>query len=314
MGGYARLALALLELSKFRLSLLVVSTTAVGYFLAAESALGWSRLALTLIGTALAAFGANAFNQCLEAPRDARMLRTRGRPLPSGRVSARAAWLFAGVVGLSGPALLLAVSPLAALLAAGCEALYVLVYTPLKVRTTLNTLVGAVVGAIPPLIGWAAAAGELAPGAWVLGAILFVWQIPHFLALAWLYREDYARGGFRMLPSADRGGERTCQAIVLFSLALVPVALMLTGVGATGLAYAAGAALLTAWLMVLAVRLYLDRSDARARGVFLASVIYLPLLLGLMVADRRVPAAGCSGGKAPPVVVAGRAHTTGVGS
>lgn len=279
---------AYLELSKFRLSLLVLLTTAVGYVLAAGG-IDWLRFSITLVGTALAAFGANAFNQVLEKDRDRRMLRTRTRPLPSGAISPRAAVAYALAVGLGGPLLLaVAVDLWAGALALGCALLYVVVYTPMKVRSSLNTLVGAVVGAIPPLIGWVAASGELAGGAWVLAAILFVWQIPHFLALAWLYREDYERGGFRMLPMGDRGGEMTCQAVVLYSLALVPVTLMLTGVGAAGIWYASGAVLLSSALIALAVRLYGVRSDANARRVFLASVIYLPLLLGLMVVDGGV--------------------------
>jgi protoheme IX farnesyltransferase len=155
------------------------------------------------------------------------------------------------------------------------------------VRTPYNTLVGALVGAVPPVIGWTAAAGGFQAGAWVLAAILFVWQIPHFLALAWVYREDYARGGFRMLPVVDRSGVRTCQAVVLYAATLVPATLMLTVVGVVGVVYASAALSLGAGLFVLAGLLYLRRTEVAARRVFLASVIYLPLLLGAMVVDRQ---------------------------
>jgi protoheme IX farnesyltransferase len=276
-----------LELGKARLSALVLLTTLSGYFLAAPGPIDWLRLAATLIGTGLAALGANAFNQLIEIQRDKRMQRTRNRPLPAGRLTRQQALVFATACGVIGPSLLaLLASPLAGVLAAACLVLYVAVYTPLKVRSTLNTLVGAVCGALPPMVGWAAAAGVLDAGAWVLGAILFIWQIPHFLALAWLYRDDYERGGFRMLPSVDPSGSLTFRAIVLYSFALVPAALMLTAVGAAGVLFAAGSLVLGLAASWLGIRLYRTRTAGAARGVFLASIIYLPLLLALMMADR----------------------------
>jgi len=278
---------ALLELSKHRLSSLVLLTTLVGFLLAAPGGVAWELLLATMLGTGLAAFGANALNQCLEVERDARMPRTRGRPLPSGRLSAATAWSYGVACSLIGPVILAGlVNVQAATLALATELIYLLVYTPLKTRSPLNTLVGAVCGALPPMIGWAAATGRLDAGAWVLGAILFVWQIPHFLALAWLYREDYQAGGFRMLPVVDVHGERTCQAILLYSLTLVPVALMLSLTGTTGRLYAVGAASLGLGLSALAAVLYRARSRANARRVFAASIVYLPLLLVLMLADR----------------------------
>jgi protoheme IX farnesyltransferase len=276
-----------LELGKARLSSLVLLTTLSGYFLAALGPIDWLQLAATLVGTMLAALGANAFNQLIEAERDKRMHRTRNRPLPAGRLTRRQALVFASACGIVGPGLLsVLTSPLAGFLAAACLVLYVVVYTPMKVRSTMNTMVGAVVGALPPMVGWAAAAGTLEAGAWVLGAILFIWQIPHFLALAWLYREDYERGGFRMLPGVDPSGSLTFRAIVLYSFALVPAGLMLTLVGATGLVFAAGSLALGLAASWVAIRLYRTHSAADARRVFFASIIYLPLLLGLMMVDR----------------------------
>jgi protoheme IX farnesyltransferase len=196
-----------LELSKARLSSLVVLTTAVGYVMAtpAGGVINWKRLLVTVVGTALAAACANAFNQVVETRRDGLMERTRRRPLPSGSLGARHATLFALATGYAGiGTLAYAVSVDAAMLALLTILLYIGVYTPLKTRSPLNTLAGAVCGAIPPMIGWEAAAGTLGPGAWILAGVLFAWQLPHFFALAWRYREDYARGGFAMLSVRDR--------------------------------------------------------------------------------------------------------------
>ncbi len=293
--GLRRTLAAVCDLCKVRLNLLVLMTTAVGFLLAGgPSADWWWRLTCTLLGTGLAAIGASVLNQCLEVQRDARMERTRGRPLPSGAIGLRAAWILGLGASAAGPLLLLLlVNPLSAGLASLCAAVYLLLYTPLKVRTPLNTLVGAVCGAIPPMIGWAATDGELGSGAWVLGAILFIWQIPHFLTLAWVYREDYRRGGFRMLPLEDPDGRRTGQVVVLYSLTLVPVSVMLPLLGLAGGTYALAALVLGLALLGLAGRFYRARSTPTARAVFVASVLYLPVLLSFMVADRgamdRVP-------------------------
>lgn len=279
-----------LDLCKARLCGLVVFTTVVGFFLGSGARVDWLQLFWTVIGTSLSAFGANAMNQCMEADRDALMHRTRNRPLPAGRLARSTGWMLAISLSASGPlALLFSVNWVTGALSLACVLIYVLIYTPLKTRSTVNTIVGAVCGAIPPMMGWSAATGTLAMGAWVLGAILFVWQIPHFLALAWMYREDYQRGGYRMLPLIDPAGQLTCQAIILYSLALVPVTLALTLCGATGAFYAAAALVLGIVLIALGARLYRERTHASARGVFLASVIYLPILLGMMIADRVRP-------------------------
>jgi protoheme IX farnesyltransferase len=281
---------AMLELCKVRLSLLVLMTTAVGFVLACREAIEWGRLAWTLLGTALAAFGVSALNQVIEVHRDARMERTRRRPLPSGTIGLRTARLLGLGATVAGPLVLaLLVNPQSAALAALCACVYLLLYTPLKARTPLNTLVGAVCGAIPPMIGWVAVDGRLEGGAWVLGAILFIWQIPHFLSLAWLYREDYRRGGFRMLSLDDEDGRRTAQAVLLYGMTLVPVSVTLSLIGLTGGAYALAALLLGLALLGVVGQFYRARSSAAARAVFVASVIYLPLLLTFMVVDRGQP-------------------------
>ncbi len=278
------------ELAKARLCALVLITTFVGFLLAAEQ-IALTPLLLTLVGVGLAAFGANALNQCWEADRDARMRRTENRPLPSGRMSTRQAWTVALVMALVGPIIVAMVSEYAALLTVLTQALYVLAYTPLKTITPHNTLLGAVVGALPPMIGWAAASNELGFGAWLLGAILFFWQIPHFLALAWLYRDDYARGGFRMLPLVDPDGWLTVRIVLVYTLALIPLTLSMTLAGLTGVFFAVSAVLLGLGFAWTAVTLARQRRREQARRLFLASVIYLPLLLMAMVADRRIAAA-----------------------
>jgi protoheme IX farnesyltransferase len=267
--------------------MLVVFTTAVGYVMAAVGPIDFAALAATVIGTTLAALSANGLNQVYEIERDRLMNRTCNRPLPSGRIGSAHAITVTVLAGAVGVGLLYTtVNALSAMLALGTILIYLFVYTPLKTRSTLNTLVGAVVGAIPPMIGWAAAAGKLEAGAWVLGAVLFVWQIPHFLALAWMYREDYQRGGYRMLPSVDASGTLTCAAVMLYCLALLPVGLAATLAGAAGWLYAISSLALGLWLVSAGLRLAGRRDHASARKLFLASVMYLPLLLGVMLADR----------------------------
>jgi protoheme IX farnesyltransferase len=278
---------AYLELAKARLSALVLLTTLVGYLLASRGDQVLSHLLWTLLGTALAAGGANALNQWLEVEQDSLMERTRKRPLPSGRLTRRHAMFWGLGVAGTGVALLLAlVGRLPAALAASVILLYTLVYTPLKRRSTLCTLVGAVCGAIPPMIGWSAATGGLELGAWLLAATLFVWQVPHFFALAWIYRRDYARAGYRMLPVVDPEGRATFPSLLLFSLALLPLGLNVFLTGLAGPIYAAGSLLAGGFWSWFGFQLYREHSDRRARRVFLGSLLYLPLVLGLMVADR----------------------------
>ena len=274
------------ELSKFRLTGLVVVTAGTGYLLADTG--GGSALALVgvVLGTALLSGGAAALNQLFEIAADSRMPRTEHRPLPSGRIGVGHALAFGLLTGVLGFLLLVASGGmLAAGLGALTYAVYVGVYTPLKRVTTLCTPVGAVVGAIPPVIGWAAAAGRIEAGAIVLAAILFVWQIPHFLAIAWLYRDDYAKGGFKMLPLGDPGARTTFAMVLLYSLALLPVTLVAAAVCPTGWLYPIGALLLGAGFSWLAIRLHRQRTREAARTLFLSSLLYLPLLLALLVFD-----------------------------
>lgn len=275
------------ELTKPRMNALVVVTTAVGYYMAASGWSDWARLIHTIVGTALTAAGASVLNQYVERDLDAKMPRTAVRPLPAGRVSPVEALGLGVMLSAVGVLYLVTlVNPLAAMLAVLTLGTYVFLYTPLKTRTSLCTVAGAVPGAIPPMIGFAAVHGVLTPGAWALFGILFIWQLPHFLAIAILYRDDYARGGMKMLPVIDPGGAITGRQIVLWSLALIPVSLVPSVVGLAGVAYFAAAALLGIAFLAFAVRCALTGSRADARRLFLASIIYLPVLLGMMMASK----------------------------
>lgn len=231
--------------------------------------------------------GANAFNQWMERTYDGLMRRTQDRPLPAGRLTPEAAFRFALILSVAGLACLMgAVNALAAIIAAISWASYVLVYTPLKRRTSLCTLVGAVPGALPPMIGWAGARGTLDADAWLLFAILFIWQLPHFLALVILYQDDYARAGFRMLPLADSGELATARQTALYGLALLPISLFPTLMGLAGRAYFVGATILGCGFLLLALRAAWLRSLPTCRRLFHASVMYLPALLVLLAIDR----------------------------
>ncbi|MDX2200703.1 MAG: heme o synthase [Phycisphaerae bacterium] len=287
-GGVARIVSAFAELSKARLSLMVVITAGVGYLLAASRGAGDARgLVAVAIGVALSAFGANAFNQWIEVERDARMQRTRRRPLPAGDLSSGAALVFAALCSLVGPLVILQhANALAAGLALLTNALYVLAYTPLKPLSVTNTFVGAVVGALPPMIGWAAVSSDLAAGAWLLGGLLFVWQIPHFFALAWMYREDYARGGFRMLPTIDPSGGVTALLALFYAILLLPIGAGLAVARICGVSFLIIHTLLTLGLIALSVAFWRERSMLRAKRLFLGSIAYLPLILAAMALDR----------------------------
>ena len=276
-----------LELTKARLSLLVLMTTAIGFWLGMRSADQWLGLILTCVGTALVVGGANALNQWMEQAPDALMRRTQHRPLPTGRLSAEAAFRFGAALSALGMIwLAIAVNMLSATLAAVSWATYVLVYTPLKRRTPLCTLVGAVPGALPPVIGWAGARNSLGEGAWALFAILFVWQLPHFLALAVLYRTDYERAGFPMLPLIETDGRLTARQILLYGAVLLPLSLFPTMLGVAGPVYFYGAMALGCGFFLLAARAAWSYSLDSARQLFQASVVYLPVLLGLLAIDR----------------------------
>jgi len=278
--------LAYLELTKPRLTGLAVLSAGAGYALGSMGACDWPRLGATLLGAALVGGGGNALNEWLEREQDALMRRTRRRPLPSGRVAPRPALWFGTVTSLAGVVVLSRVNPLAAGLGVLTLISYVGIYTPLKRITPLCTLVGAVPGAMPPLIGWAAAVGALSVEAWILCAVLFLWQLPHFLAIAWMYRDDYAAAGFRMLPVIDAEGSRTGRQMVLYALALLPASLLPTLVGLSGPVYFCAALAVGAWFVALALLAAWSKSLASARRLFLGSIGYLPLMLLLMVLDR----------------------------
>jgi len=277
-----------LEFVRARLTALVVATTLAGYLLASPGhPHGLARLVCTLLGTALTAAGASALNQWLERDRDALMHRTRLRPVASGAMAPPTAFAIgATLVALGLAVLAVGVNYITACLALLVEVVYLAAYTPLKPRTPLNTLVGSVCGAIPPMMGWTAVTGRLDFGAWVLGALLFLWQVPHFLSLAWLYREDYERAGFRMLPVIDPTGRATSEALLASIAALVPICLAATLARMSGAAFAVGSLIPGLGFAVAGLRLHRSRSRADARNLFLASLIYLPLVLGLMVIDR----------------------------
>jgi len=267
----------------------VVLTAAAGFYVGSRAGVDLRLLLHTLAGTALVAAGTNAFNQLRERDVDARMRRTQDRPLPSGRITPRAAGVFAGAISLAGVAYLaLAVNLLTAGLAALTLASYVLLYTPLKRRTSLNTLIGAVPGALPVVGGWTAAGGEPGVAVLALFSILFLWQLPHFLALAWIYREDYARGGLAMLCVEDPDGSRTGSMALLYAAALLPVSLLPTLLGITGAFYFFGALALGLAYLGASAALTLTASAARAWRVFFVSIVYLPALLTLMVLDKVV--------------------------
>jgi protoheme IX farnesyltransferase len=294
-----RILASYLELAKARLGALVVLTSMVGYALGTRGHLDpWVGLA-AVVGTGLSAFGANILNQWWEVERDRLMQRTRLRPLPSGRVARGVALVWGLVTAAAGLAILaLGTNALTTGLSLFVILLYVLIYTPLKVRTPLNTVVGAVCGAIPPMMGWAAATGRLDAGAWILGGVLFVWQIPHFLALAWMYREDYERGGFRMLPAIDREGRLTGRLAFVYAAALLPITAALTAAGVTGGAFLVASQIIGLAFLALGWVFLRDRSRQSARRLFLASILYLPVVLGLGIADmdhRRDTAAPQSG-------------------
>ena len=274
-------------LTKPRITFLVLVTTAVGYALGVGTSFQPGVFVALLVGTALVSGGASALNQWAERDADALMLRTRSRPLPAGRLVPSDAFAFGIAISFVGLVLLAsAVNALTALLAAASLASYVLAYTPLKRITPLCTLVGAIPGAIPPMMGWVAATGSLGRVAWALFAVLFLWQLPHFLAIAWIYRDDYARGGFPMLPVTDPGGDSTARQSVSYASALVPVTLLAGAFAGAGPIYLWSALGLGVLFVGCAVAFAVRRSTRSARWLFLVSVLYLPAVLGLMVLDR----------------------------
>lgn len=275
-------------LTKPEVNFLVLVSTLVGFYLGARGPMKWMLLVHTLLGTLLVASGTATLNQFMERDADGHMRRTARRPLPAGRLSPREALLFGIVLSVAGGLYLwLGVNPLSSVLGLLTLGTYLLIYTPLKRKTAWCTFIGAFPGAMPPLIGWAAVRGSLSVEAGVLYAILFLWQFPHFLAIAWMYREDYARAGLLMLPAGDREGRSTGWQILAYSLALLPVSLLPTILGQVGMIYFFGAMLLGFAFLYYGARVATSRSNALARRLLLASVVYLPLVFGLMMLDKR---------------------------
>jgi len=274
-------------LTKPRLNFLVVATSAAGYYLGAARPLDGAAMIAAVSGTALVAGGAAVLNQLYERDTDALMRRTRLRPLPAGRVAPADAGIFGSALSAAGLALLAAQRNwLAAALALATLLVYLAVYTPMKRRTPAATLVGAIPGALPALIGWTASHGSIAMGGAALFAIVFLWQIPHFMAIAWLYRDDYGKAGFPMLPVVDPQGLRAGRHALWYAAALMPVALVPSAIGLAGSVYLAAATLLGIALIVLAARFHQERTDASARALFFGSIIYLPLIWIVLVADK----------------------------
>ena len=274
------------ELTKPRITFLVLVTTAVGYAVALSSGFDPAAFAALLAGTALVSGGASALNQYWEREADARMRRTSSRPLPSGRLAPGDALGFGLLVSAAGFALLATVNGLTYFLGVAALSSYVLAYTPLKRVTPLCTVVGAIPGAIPPMMGWAAARGSLDAGAWGLFSLLFLWQLPHFLAIGWMYREDYERGGFPMLPVLDREGGSTARQAVLSCAALLPVTVLAGALVSARTFYLLGVLVLGGIFLGGALRFAIRKSRESARGLFLISILYLPAVLALMVFDR----------------------------
>ena len=274
-------------LAKPRLNMLVVASAMVGYVMGGGPMWDVRTVLMTLIGTALVAGGASAFNQVIERLPDARMERTRLRPMADRRLQPAEGLLFASVMSIAGLSLLaFGVNLLSACVAAVTLLSYAAIYTPLKPRTSFATVIGAVPGALPPVIGWAAATDTLSRGGWVLFGIVFLWQLPHFLAIAWMYREDYARAGFPMLAVIEPDGRSTARQSVMYAAALLPMSLAPTLVGMATTTYFVGALILTLLFLGLAVRFAMTRHRNDARRLFFGSITYLPLLWILMIAGR----------------------------
>jgi len=275
------------DLFKARLTTLVVLTTLAGFYMGSRGGMNGWLLFHCVLGTALLASGAAALNQLLEHELDSRMVRTETRPIPAGQLQPDSVLLIGAAISAMGLIYLaLKVNLLTSVLGAATLISYLFIYTPLKRITPFNTIVGAIPGALPPLMGWTAARNSVSIEGWTLFAILFFWQLPHFLAIAWLYREDYAKAGFRMLPVVDETGERTARSTISHTLGLLPISLCPFLFKLSGQLYFFGALMLGLGFLYFAIRFARDLSVANARKLFLASIVYLPLLLGLMVFDK----------------------------
>lgn len=286
-GSVADKLAAYAELTKPRITFLVVLSAAAGFCMGSGEAIDYLRLLNMAIGIALLSAGISTLNQYLERDLDGLMRRTQTRPLPSGKLLPAEALLFGVLLSVVATAYLaILINPLSALLGVATLASYLFVYTPLKTKTTLSTVLGAFPGAMPPFIGWVAARGGVTIEAWILFAILFLWQFPHFLAIAWMYRDDYARAGIKMLPVVEPQGKVTGQQIISYTLLLVPVSLLPVAIGLAGSVYLVGASVLGVGFLYFSARAAFVRTAWQARQLLLASVFYLPLLFGLMVLNR----------------------------
>jgi len=274
------------ELAKSRILILILIVTFIGYFLGARGHIEMDLLLVLLLGTALTCGGSAVLNQYLEQDTDGLMERTKRRPLPRGSVSPAGALGFGVTLVLAGVlSLTVLVNVVTGFLALLTAFLYVLIYTPLKRITWWNTFIGAIPGALPPLGGWAAAAGQLELGAWVLFLMLFIWQHPHFYSIAWLHREDYRRGGLQMLPVVDVDGTRTFRQIMIYSLLLIPVSALPTVIGMSGTTYLTVSLILTIGMLCFGVALERSRTTLAARRMMKASVLYLPVILAFIIFD-----------------------------
>jgi protoheme IX farnesyltransferase len=278
---------AYVALTKPDVSFLVLMTTAAGYYMGARGAVDWLHLIQTVFATLLIAAGTATLNHYIERDSDRFMRRTASRPLPSGQLQPHEALWFGLILSVAGALdLYFTAGILASALGVLTSVSYLLAYTPLKKRTVWATAVGAFPGAIPPMIGWVAATGTLDRGAWLLFAILFLWQFPHFYAIAWMYREDYARAGILMLPVVDREGTRTFRQIILTAIALVGVSLLPSVMGLAGVRYFFGALVVSTALVQVCLWASASRTNVRAKWLMHATVLHIPILLGLMIYDK----------------------------
>lgn len=286
LGWRMRVA-AFVELTKPRIAFMLVLTSAAGFYLGTKGPFDFALFANAMIGIAILAFGVATLNQFLERSTDALMDRTKNRPLPSMRLAPMEALVF-GVVqcAVAEVYLYFLVNPLTAGLGIVVIVGYVLLYTPLKTRTSASTAIGAIPGALPPLMGWTASANEITLGAWALFVMQFLWQFPHFLAIAWMYREQYAKARILMLPVVEPSGRITARQIVLFAIMLVPASLAPFFLGFAGLVYLVGATLLGLWFLFESVSMARAKSDEKARRLLMVSVLYLPLIFALLVLDH----------------------------
>src|SRR5436190_13571502 len=286
--GFRERVLAYVELTKPRIAFMLVLTSAAGFYLASTGNFDWVLFANSMIGIALLAFGVATLNQWVERRTDILMPRTAQRPLPSGRLSANEALIF-GVLQCVVAEIYLSslINLLTAMLGIVVILGYVLVYTPLKTRSSACTAIGAIPGALPPLMGWTAASGDITMAAWAMFVIQFLWQFPHFLAIAWMYREEYAKAGILMLPVVEPTGRITARQIVMFAVMLIPVSLAPFFFGYDGWIFLVGAVVLGCWFLLTSIQAARAKTNAAAKRLLLVSVIYLPLLFLLMVADKK---------------------------